>query len=254
MTVAEHEGAPIPWPVGWRVERFAELPSTQDRAVELASRGEPGPVAVLALRQRSGRGRAGRAWSGGEGNLAVTFLLRPRLEARATGLLSLAAGVALHEAVAALVPGSVLLKWPNDLMARDAKLGGVLVEAGFEGEVLSHVAIGIGLNLAEAPLVEGRATTCLAALGVTIGPERLAASLAERVQAWIATLEQGGEAALRAAWTGRTQPLGAMLEVKGPAGSQRGRFAGLGRFGALLLDTDGGRVELVSGEASSATA
>lgn len=110
--------------------RVEEVPSTQDRA-----RAELGrlPVVVIAQRQTEGRGRGGASWLSATRALAVSLAFRPEDSDRRP--FSLMAGVAAARVV------DMTLKWPNDLMRNDAKLGGILVEQAEE------VVVGMGLNL-----------------------------------------------------------------------------------------------------------
>ena len=150
-----------------RVEHYAALPSTQDRAREAATNPfETLPLVIVADRQTAGRGREGNSWWTGAGNLAFSLLLDPvdfGCPRRAVPSLSLAVGVAIVDAVAPrLVGRSVGLHWPNDVFAEGRKLAGVLVEVLSDGR---HI-VGIGLNAnsraADAPLeLQSRLTTLL---------------------------------------------------------------------------------------------
>lgn len=122
--------------------------STQDALRALAEAGAPEGALVLAEVQTQGRGRRGRAWRSAPGvSLTFSLLLRPALPLQALGLLPLAAGVALREAV-----GLGGLKWPNDLLSPDGrKLAGVLLEAKVEGEEVAYALLGVGINVDWAP-------------------------------------------------------------------------------------------------------
>ena len=124
---------------------LAEADSTQDAAFArpLPARGA---LVVVADSQTAGRGRRGRVWSSGAGAdadaaLAMTVLRRFDLPPRALAALGPAVGVVMAQALRGL-GAEVLVKWPNDLVHRDAKLGGLLIEARADA-----VAIGLGLNL-----------------------------------------------------------------------------------------------------------
>jgi len=111
----------------FRLRIHESLPSTQSLVTELAERGEPAGLAILARRQTAGRGRAGRAWQSEAGNLHLSVLLRPTGQAREVAGYALLAAVALHEGALHHAPIRTLrLKWPNDLMEGDAKLAGIL--------------------------------------------------------------------------------------------------------------------------------
>jgi BirA family biotin operon repressor/biotin-[acetyl-CoA-carboxylase] ligase len=129
------------------VHRFELLPSTQDEIHRLAADGAPAGTVVVADQQAAGRGTRGRTWTSPLGGLWLSFLCRPT---RLPGVevLSLRVGLAASEALAevgGLPP--VSLKWPNDLIVGDRKVGGILCEARWRGDVLDWVAVGVGLNI-----------------------------------------------------------------------------------------------------------
>ncbi len=153
-------------------------------------------------------------------------------------------GVALHEALAALAPDSgLLLKWPNDLMAGNAKLAGILLE-----RVGDAVIVGVGANVRHAPAVEGRATVALADLpgGADIDAATAAGALAGRFDHWLAHWRAEGFAPVRAAWLAAAHPSGTRLSVHSGAQSRlEGRFEGVAADGALLLRQDDGQIAVV---------
>src|SRR6478736_6410742 len=105
--------------------------STNDDAKQAARDGAPSGSAFISDTQTGGRGRLGRSWHSPPGeNLYASFVLRPSLSSSAAPLVTLAAGLAVADAIASLVPErSVGLKWPNDVQIDDRKLAGILTEA-----------------------------------------------------------------------------------------------------------------------------
>lgn len=136
------------------VHLLDRVDSTLDAVHAVASSGARPGTAVVAREQTAGRGSRGSQWSSAEGGLWLSVLLRPASPA-GVELLSLRVGLAVTDAlagVAGLPP--LALKWPNDLMLGDAKVGGVLCEARWEGRALAWVAVGVGINVAN-PLPHG---------------------------------------------------------------------------------------------------
>ena len=133
------------------VDALAECDSTNSVLLQRAGQGAPSGSVVVADRQTAGRGSRGRRWESSPG-ASLTFSLLWRFEGgvhRLAGL-SLAVGVALVRALAACGAPGITLKWPNDILLDEAKLGGILVELqGAEG--CSLAVIGIGINLAPPP-------------------------------------------------------------------------------------------------------
>ncbi len=226
---------------GWRLEIHSVLPSTSDLCRVRAQAGAAEGLAVLARRQTDGRGTQGRGWASGAGNLCLSVLLRPAEPARRAAEWSLLAGVALVEALA--VPAGLALKWPNDVLLHGRKLAGILVESAAEPDgTLAWLIIGIGVNLAVAPEVSGRATACLAEVAPAPAPEMFAVALLDRLALWRERRAQAGFAPVREAWLRHGPQADCRMALRLGSGTRDGGFAGLAEDGRLLLRVDG-RVE-----------
>ncbi len=159
------------------------------------------------------------------------------------------AGVAVYEAVAAVLPErrGLMLKWPNDVLLGGAKLAGVLIDSSLAGGLVEWVVIGVGVNIAEAPAVPGRATACLADAGAACGAEALARGVMGELDRWMAA----GFPAVRQAWLARAHALGTRLRVQNGEQVLEGAFAGLTEDGRLRLEGAGdaasGDVEITGG-------
>ncbi|WP_372622083.1 biotin--[acetyl-CoA-carboxylase] ligase [Falsiroseomonas sp.] len=237
-------------PPGWRLRVEAELPSTSDLLLRLAAAGEPDGLAVMARRQTSGRGRDGRNWQSPAGNLYISLLLRPDAPASEASHWALLGAVALAEALARFLPdpAAIRLKWPNDLLLGGAKLAGMLCEASARDGRIEWVVLGLGANLAVAPAIEGRATTCIAAHSPAPDAEDAAVALVSTVDRWRRVLAGEGLGPLLEAWQRRGPALGARLTLRTTAGETIGLYRGLDRDGALLLETAGGIRRFATGE------
>ena len=193
---------------------------------------------LVALEQSAGKGRQGRAWAGGEGNFFGSTLIELRPGDPPAPTLSLAAGLALIEAVDVGAPDRpLMLKWPNDLLLGGEKLGGVLLERSGE-----RIVAGFGVNLASAPeLVDRKAASLKGAIAPKAFAPLLAASFARLLALWRSS-EPG---AVARAWQMRAHQPGALLTVHTGADERlSGRFDGIEPDGALRLRTDAG-VEIV---------
>jgi len=199
---------------------------------------------LIARRQSAGRGRAGRAWNDGAGNFMGSTVVDLRASDPLPQTLALVAGLAAHRMVAALpgAPPALQLKWPNDLLVGTAKLGGILLER-HEGRVI----VGIGVNLAQAPQVPGRAT---ASLGGIVEVEPFAEALAGQFAGHLARWHLGEWPLLRAEWLARAHAVGTLLTVPDrDHGPIMGAFAGLGDDGTLHLHlADGGTRAISAGD------
>lgn len=220
----------------------AETGSTNADLLIAASNGAPEATWLRAERQVAGRGRQGRPWSDGVGNLFASTIVRLRPGDPPAPTLALVAGVALAEAVGSVAPGLALLKWPNDLMIGPAKLSGILLERGAGDAVVA----GFGVNLAYAPDLADRPTTRLTAHGISVTAAAMLEMLAARFAAVLATWRLGGVAAISARWRELAHPVGTPLTVRLPDGrSVAGRFDDLDPSGALRLSLPGGGCEVV---------
>ncbi|WP_289294962.1 biotin--[acetyl-CoA-carboxylase] ligase [uncultured Reyranella sp.] len=231
-------------PDGWRLVALESVGSTNDEATRLADDGAPEGTVVWAREQTGGRGRRGRNWASPVGNLYSTTILRPACAAPRAAELGFVAALAVGD----LVPAgrTVRLKWPNDVLVDGGKVAGILLESAIGQDGLAeHVVAGIGVNVSFAPqLPEMRYPG--AALGGTVEAalEGLTRALAARMAQW----RRDGFEAVRGEWLAKAGPLGAEGDVRLGEGLVRGRFAGLDREGALLLDTEAGPRRIVSGE------
>lgn len=237
---------------GFRLCVHEALPSTADLVADRAENGEPDGLAVLARRQTAGRGTQGRAWEGPEGNLHLSILLRPAEPLRTVPQWALLAAVALADAVGPILPDSGLLalKWPNDLLIGGAKAAGILTEASAAPDgSIAWLNIGIGVNLAHAPAVPGRATACLADAGIVPpAPEAFAATLLAAIERRRSERAALGFGPIRAAWLARGPAQGTHLAIRRQGRETAGTFAGLAEDGSLLLNSGGRIVAFASAE------
>ncbi len=225
----------------WPVIRFGEIDSTNEEARRRAVTGDVGPCWLVTDVQTAGRGRLGRQWSSPKGNLFTTALLPyPRQASEAT-VAPFAAGLAVLDAarMAGVDVSSLGLKWPNDVLAGQAKVSGILIETGLLHGKL-WMAAGFGVNVEVAPERPDRPTACLADLpgGTGLTAQRLLSLLDLAFRARLNQLLIDGFAGVRADWLACAVSLNASIEVNG----LRGVMTGLADDGALMLRGDGGAI------------
>lgn len=227
--------------------------STNDEAARWARQGAPHGAAVLADAQDRGRGRLGHAWhSPPGGNLYLSVVLRPALRPAQAPLLTLCAGVAAAEVLAAHVAeragtGAIVgLKWPNDLLLRASqgdpfrKVGGILSEMVCAGEGIDFVVVGIGVNLDPSAFpaeLSGQAISLAAVTGDPPAAAALAGDVVARVLRWTEVYAAEGAAPVRARFAAlAVRPrVGEAVAVRTGAGVIAGLAAGLSEDGALLV-------------------
>lgn len=238
---------------GFTHKAFVEIDSTNEEARRLGEAGEGGPVWITAEVQTAGRGRRGREWVSPTGNFMGTLFLRPQCSPRKAAELSFVAAVAVHDAVASLLPPDLRpdlkLKWPNDLLHKGRKCSGILLESsGIAGAELAWLAIGMGINLAQHPDNIEYPATSLAALGVNgVTPSDALTALATAFDARLALWRDvQGFAAIREAWLARAAGLGGPITVRLSDETFTGTFEGLAADGALEVRLNDGMLRLVS--------
>ncbi len=240
-----------------QLEIFAEIDSTNSYLMQQPAPA-PGKIHVaLTDNQTAGRGRHGRSWQSPQGSglclsIAHTFASPP------TNLpaLTLAIGLGAIKTLDDLNVPAVQLKWPNDLIALDSKLGGILTEAQTQPGGAVTVVSGIGLNIDfnERPEVllemdDGRRAIDLKSQVAEL-PEwnRIAAGLVSELSQAIADYESGGFKQFSSQWAQHDWLFGREVTISAQGRQIKGTGAGIGDDGALLVDTlSEGRQRVTSG-------
>ena len=231
-----------------RVLCYERIESTNDKALELLESGEPEGTLVVADEQTRGRGRRGRTWHSPPGlGLYVSLVLRPSLPAAHAPLVSVALAVAAAASIRRLGCAAVCLKWPNDLLVGERKIGGILAEArGDPARAGLVVGLGVNVNHAAADIPEALreiSTSLSLTTGGSWDRVRLLGELLSEFTETYASLQRHGAPELLARFE---QHLGwrrgSPLRVDAGEEIREGRFAGLGSAGELLLDTGSGGI------------
>lgn len=242
----------------WQVEVRPELDSTNSILLAQAAAGAAHGRVLTAEWQTAGRGRRGRTWHSAPGQ-ALTFSLLWRTPAGLNALsgMSLAVGVAIVRVLRAAGAQDAGLKWPNDLVCAQGKLGGILIEA--QGDVLgpSALVIGVGLNLRLTPEMRQQIEQPVAALEELMPtvPERnaLLAALLRELEAVLGEFGRAGFAVFSAEWARYHRAQNCALTLNLPDGSVVGGIArGVNARGELELEMGDMRCCFGSGEVGEA--
>ena len=235
--------------------------STSSEVRRRARAGVPSPIVCLAEFQSAGRGRRGRSWMSAFGaGIWLSVLLELQLAPGLLGKLSLVAGVALGRSLRELGVSSLGLKWPNDILVGDQKLGGVLVEYEGESRGRGVLVLGVGINTvlpAGANPGDGYPTTDLArAMEPVQLPQRsrlageLTASLLNAIDAY----GRGGWRRFADDWASLDVLSGRDVAVALPGGDRIfGRALGIDTDGAMRVQTASGELRCLAGEVSLRT-
>lgn len=222
-----------------------------------AMRDAPEWTVVTADEQTAGRGRHANQWHSAAGaGLYLSVLLRPGVGMRRAGCLSLLAAVAGAETLLDLGLEGVDIKWPNDLLVGERKIGGILIESETSSSGrLDRAIVGMGMNLnhtAFPPPLDRTATSYRIETGQAIEVATVRARLLERLEDWYRSWRNGEEDAIRDRWLALSS-YGRGRSIWVTIGGERieGVTAGLDPEGALRLITPDGAVRtILTGEVS----
>jgi BirA family biotin operon repressor/biotin-[acetyl-CoA-carboxylase] ligase len=239
-----------------RLDVFPEIESTNSYLM-----AGPAPDAgmqrvAIAGHQTAGRGRGDRQWLSAPGSslclsIAHTFGERPEN----LSALTLAVGVAAVHALRDTGLGEAMLKWPNDIVVRDGKLGGMLAESHCTSAPNASVVIGIGINLELPPDILENVDSAWAqapvdlqsTLGRSVSIESLSAMMINHVAEALFTFEKQGLHAFAKSWSERDWLRGRAITVQQPGGSISGTAFGIDSDGALLVRDATTTTRVISG-------
>ncbi|MEP6759022.1 MAG: biotin--[acetyl-CoA-carboxylase] ligase [Actinomycetota bacterium] len=219
--------------------------STNAAAIELAESGSPEWTLVSAAHQTEGRGRLGRTWTDvPDRSLLCSVVLRPAMPPARAGLLSLLAGACMAEAIRATAGRRVTCKWPNDLMLREEKVGGILLESEVHDGALRYVVVGVGVNLEAPDGVDGAG-----AIGDRVGLRELLTAFLVAFASAYTTDDASLPERVRHAWLPVSATIGQVVRATTGGGHEvTGRAVGIDDFGSLQLSTDEGELRVGFGE------
>ncbi len=219
--------------------------STNAAAAELARAGTPEWTLVSAAHQTEGRGRLDRTWTDEpDRSLLFSFVLRPAIEPARAGLLSLLAGACMATAIRDTAGRHVACKWPNDILLHEDKVGGILLESAVADDRLRSVVVGVGVNLAAPPGVDGAG-----GIGERVGQRALLTAFLVRFAAAYVTEDASLPERVRSAWLPVSATIGQLVQATTIDGrAVTGRAVGVDGFGSLQLSTDTGEVRVGFGD------
>jgi BirA family biotin operon repressor/biotin-[acetyl-CoA-carboxylase] ligase len=229
------------------------IDSTNRLAAELARGGAAEGTVVLAEQQTAGRGRLGRTWESPAGvNLYGSIVLRPGVPPVEVPRLTLVAGIAVAEAIAATIAVRPQIKWPNDVLLSGRKVAGVLTELEAEAERVRFVIVGIGVNLNARrgdfpPELAAKATSLALAGGAPVDRAAFTGRLLGAFDELYGEFLRGGFGALRPRYDAFHCLPGRRVTVDGRP-PLTGTVRGVDDEGALLVDDGTAVRRVVSGE------
>lgn len=230
--------------------------STNDDLLEAGKQGAPHGTGLAARAQTAGRGRRGHKWDSTAGNLLLSIVLRPHVDPAKYSGLAAVSGLAVLEALEAQgLANEIGLKWPNDLVARGRKLGGILVEAARDNEGKPFAVCGIGVNVNYVP--SEVPDSGLAAIGLSDLNESVPAvdmlldevyhAVIDAVDTWAERLnakeeDAGPLAPVHDEYIAHLNCIGKHVIARSPAGDElaRGIFRTVDDCGRACIETESG--------------
>jgi BirA family biotin operon repressor/biotin-[acetyl-CoA-carboxylase] ligase len=250
-----------PWEFGQReslFRYFENTGSTMGRAREFAVNGAPGGTVITAEKQSAGRGRNNRTWISRQGGLFFTILNRPSLAIADYILYSVVLQIAVVRTVSSVCGKQAYLRWPNDVYVDQRKIAGIITEISGEGDMISWISGGIGVNI-NNPVLSGKTVSCAEITGRPVSRREVLRKILEEIEFVTQRFSSGaayaqGNRALAAEWNSMADCIGAKVAVLEPLGGERepnttgkqgrilarGIFEGIDPAGHCILKTGNG--------------
>ncbi len=228
----------------WYYQDLEETSSTNDAVIDFFNITKA-PSVVSAQRQTVGRGRLGRRWEGITGNLFSSFIYE--IEPKDLSRYVMISGLSAAQTVAHFIPShKVQIKWPNDVLADNKKICGILFEKG----PLNYWVMGIGINIKQAPLLDNPLyeATSLYDLGSNATRDEVLKVLVQHFDILRAEYVKNGFERIKAELLDRAYNRGKKICVKGIKNELEGIFEGIDDDGALILKTNQKTVRVIVGD------
>lgn len=239
--------------IGREIKVYRETSSTNDIVDRIAGTGGKEGLVVFADKQHAGRGRMGRTWVSPPGKgLWFSLLLRPELRTSAATQITIAAAASLARAIHSTTGLQVDIKWPNDLLAKDKKLAGILTEIHADIDLISYMVVGIGINLnlgtEDIPeSLKQKVTSIALETGEKVDPMDIACSCLQELDRDYQRVCSGLFPEISQEWERQCKTLGRMVSVQAGSRKIEGRAESLDSEGALMVRTEFGLIERVTG-------
>lgn len=261
----------LPWEIsdglktkvlGKRIYYFHTIDSTQNFAIELASKKIENGTLVISEKQTRGRGRLDRKWVSPSGGIWLSMLFRPEFDISVSTLFQLITSLALAIAIEEVLKIKPKLKWPNDVTLNGKKIAGILVDASVESGQIDYLVLGIGINFKINPEeIEKNIKQTANYYGVTtllkknedISPVKLVQRfLFELEKLYQISLKKESEFLIQE-WTKRSSTIGNSITITLPNGTISGKALRIDDDGALVISNKGKTQRVIAGYVSTRT-
>jgi BirA family biotin operon repressor/biotin-[acetyl-CoA-carboxylase] ligase len=238
--------------IGREIIFFDTINSTNTYAMELADMGYPDGTVIIADAQKGGKGRLGRKWLSPQGkNLYMSIILRPTIQPKDAAILTLMSAVACASAIKQLSSVPVSIKWPNDIMVSDRKLGGILTEIKADMDRIFHAVIGIGINInfeaEDMPdEIKAIATSIKNESGSAQSRTLIAIEIIKELDRWYSMLPNIGKKPIIEEWLKLSSTIGRIVKVNVGNNVFTGIAGSIDEEGMLMLKLPDNTVKKIS--------
>jgi BirA family transcriptional regulator, biotin operon repressor / biotin---[acetyl-CoA-carboxylase] ligase len=239
--------------IGRKIYYLQRCSSTMDIAMQLASDNPSEGTIILAESQTKGRGRLGRHWvSPRYKGIYFSLMLKPKIPPSQAAVLTLLAAVSICEAVKAATGITCSIKWPNDILVNNKKLGGILTELEAELDRVNFVIIGIGINVNNEPGELLRGAVSLKSLSNSqkkVDRLELLREILRKIESNYFLFQEKKAAAILEKWKSYSLTLGQRVKISSSRAQVQGRAVAIDIDGGLLVEKDsGGLQKFMSGD------
>jgi BirA family transcriptional regulator, biotin operon repressor / biotin---[acetyl-CoA-carboxylase] ligase len=234
--------------LGRHILYFNSLASTMDTATQLALKGIKEGAVVIAETQTKGRGRLGRLWHSPKyKGLYFSIILKPKIPLVKASLITLLTAVSISEALKELMPIDMQIKWPNDLLLSNKKVGGILTEIKAEIDEVGFVIVGVGLNINndKKTLFSG-ATSLSLELRDKISRVQVLQGILHRLEENYLVFNKKGLLTITDKWRQQSITLGKRVKIYSHKEYIEGEAVDIDSDGGLLVRRDSGLTQKVT--------
>ena len=245
--------------IGRKMRYFERTPSTIWIARKLAEDGNVEDLhgmMVIAEEQTGGVGRLGRSWASPAGGLWITLILTPNIPIEQLYLLTIAGSVAVVRVIRRLYDIGAVIKWPNDILIGDRKVGGFLLELSAEADVVHYCLLGMGIDanvkIADfMPSLHDTITSISSETGHDIDRAVMLAQFLKEFESRYNLIEAQEHESLLLEWKSLSCTLGNRVRINTLRKTFEGISIDIDEHGALLIRKDNGNIErVIAGDCS----
>jgi len=233
--------------IGRDIHYFDSMDSTMDAAFKLGINGAKEGTVVCAETQKKGRGRMGRIWTSPKHKgIYFSLILRPKLLPNEAAKLTLLSAVAVCEAIRDMTGLLSYIKWPNDILIDEKKVGGILTEMDAETDIVKFAIIGIGINVnLKHDFLPDKATSLKKEKGQMVSRVELLQEILRKIEKFYLLLQKDGFNTIVERWRELSSTLGKRVKVSCQRQHIEGEAVDVDLDGGLLIRNDSGFVQKI---------